>query len=123
EQANKILYQKELLINTVKTQETERNRISGELHDDVASRLNVMHINVHLLKKKIQDVPEVSKIIDQIESSLDESIERTRSISHELMPQLLKKFGFHYALHELVQSLNAPGTIQVESNDEFLCPL
>lgn len=123
EQANKIMYQNLLLLNTVKTQETERNRIAGELHDDVASRLNVMHLNVHLLKKKMDDNPEIAKIIDQIESSLDESITRTRTISHELMPQVLQKFGFHYALHELVQSVKGTGTIQIEASNDFLSPL
>lgn len=119
EKENKLLYQKELLTNTVKTQEAERTRISGELHDDVASRLNVMHLNLHLLKRKMHDDPAIHKIIDQIESSLGESIDRTRTISHELMPQILKKFGFHHALHELIQSLNGTGTIRVEFNDDF----
>lgn len=121
EQANKILYQNQLLVNTVKTQETERNRIASELHDDVASRLNVLHLNVHLLKKKVDSIPDLIKIIDQIESSLDESISRTRSISHELMPQVLKKFGFHHALYELGHSVNGTGTINVDIVDGYLC--
>ena len=121
-QENKINYQNQLLVNTVKTQETERTRISAELHDDVASRLNVMHLNIHLLKKNIGTMPEVDKIIDQLESSLGESIERTRTISHELMPQLLKKFGFHHALRDLAQTINATGTLQVEIYDSYILP-
>ncbi|MBK8623028.1 MAG: hypothetical protein IPN79_15060 [Saprospiraceae bacterium] len=122
-QASLIEYQKNLLINTVKTQENERNRIAAELHDDVASKLNVIHLNVHLLKTKWGFHPEQTVIIDQIETSLNESIRRTRMISHELMPPLLKKFGFHYTLHELVQSVNATGVISVLIEDIHHCQI
>ncbi|MBK9257724.1 MAG: sensor histidine kinase [Saprospiraceae bacterium] len=121
QQAIKIEYHENLLANTVKTQENERNRISGELHDDVASKLNVVHLNVHLLKKRIDNDPEVNKIIDQIETSLEESINRTRVISHELIPQVLKKFGFHFALNDLCQSVNVTGNVHFELEDEHLC--
>ena len=114
EQAAKIEYHKNLLLNTIKTQENERSRIAGDLHDDVASKLNVVHLNLHLLKKILGETPEHAKIIDQIETSLNEGIHRTRVISHELMPQVLKKFGFHYALHELAQSINVTGGLHME---------
>lgn len=123
EQANDIKYHKNLLLNTVKTQEIERNRISCELHDDVASGLNVIHLNIHLLKRKISDQPELKKIIDQVETSLNESIRRTRVISHELVPPLLQKFGFQHAFHELVRTVNATGVVQMNVEDEHLCSI
>jgi signal transduction histidine kinase len=121
EQANQLQYQKNLLLNTVKTQENERNRISAELHDDLGSRLNVIHLNLHLLKTKAHHNPEISQFIDQIETSLDEGIRRTRVISHELMPPLLRKFGFHNALNELAGSLNATGKIRIIVTDDHVC--
>jgi two-component system NarL family sensor kinase len=123
EQAAKIEYHKNLLLNTIKTQENERARIAGELHDDVASKLNVVHLNIHLLKKLSGNTPEHAKIIDHIETSLNESIHRTRVISHELMPQVLKKFGFHYALHELAQSINVTGSFHLFVKDSHLCEI
>lgn len=120
EQAAKIEYHKNLLLNTIKTQENERARIAGELHDDVASKLNVVHLNIHLLKKISGNTPELAKIIDQIETSLNDGIHRTRVISHELMPQVLKKFGFHYALNELAQSVNVTGGLHIEVTEAHL---
>ncbi len=120
---NELAFQKTLLINTVKTQETERDRISSELHDDIASKLNIIHLNIHLLKKKIKDDPEVEKLIDQIESSLKQSTERTRNLSHELMPQLLKKFGIHHALKEMANIINISQVVQLSIKSEHLIQL
>lgn len=99
-------FRKEMLLNTVKTEENERNRISKELHDDVTSQLSIINLNVHLLKQKMASNKDMFKIIDHIETSLKKSTERTRSISHELMPLILKKFGLHHALQELEDSVN-----------------
>lgn len=123
EQENKIVYHKNLLLNTVKTQENERNRIASDLHDDVASKLNVVHLNIHLLKKKLAGESEIEKIIDQIETSLQDSIHRTRMISYELMPQMLKKFGFHFAIHELSQTINATGSIHMDIRNIHMCEI
>jgi len=99
-------FRKEMLLNTVKTEENERNRISKELHDDVTSQLSIINLNVHLLKQKLASNKEMFNIIDHIETSLKKSTERTRTISHELMPLILKKFGLHHALQELEDSVN-----------------
>jgi signal transduction histidine kinase len=120
EQELEIKYQNELLQNTVKTQEDERRRIASELHDDVASKLNVMHLNIHLLKKSNYLSEAGLKLIDQIETSLTVSIERTRSISHELLPQVFKKFGIHHALKELEHEVNISQTIFFDIESEYL---
>lgn len=115
-----IKYQHELLQNTVKTQEEERRRIASELHDDIASKLNIIHLNVHLLKKGGYLSESDLKLVDQIETSLSVSIERTRSISHELLPQVFKKFGIHHALKELEHALNISQTIIFSIESEYL---
>ena len=78
----KIDFQKKLLESTVQTQEKERDRIARELHDDVGSKLNVIHINLHLLKKAIAKGNDIEQILDHIQSSLDESIQTSIDISH-----------------------------------------
>jgi len=118
EQQRELEFQKEMLINTVKTQEGERERISKELHDDVTSQLSIIHLNLHLLKQKVNTDGELSKIIDHIESSLKNSTERTRTISHELMPAILLKFGFHNALKELANNINLTEALDVNIIDE-----
>lgn len=118
QQQQELIFQKEMLLNTVKTQEAERERIAGELHDDITSKLNIIHLNVHLLKKQCNEAPEMLPFIDQIESSLTTSIERSRSISHELMPAIIKKFGLQFALKELINEIRSTGVLNINSTGE-----
>lgn len=114
-------FRKELLLNTVKTEENERNRISKELHDDVTSQLSIINLNIHLLKQKLSNNEDMFKIIDHIETSLKKSTERTRTISHELMPLILKKFGLHHALKELEDSVNITEVFHLDfTNDHII---
>ena len=118
EQQRELDFQKEMLLNTVKTQEGERERISKELHDDVTSQLSIVHLNLHLLKQKMNSNPELTSIFEHIEYSLKNSTERTRTISHELMPAILLKFGFHNALKELANGVNLTETFEVNIIDD-----
>lgn len=113
-------FRKEMLLNTVKTEENERNRISKELHDDVTSQLSIINLNIHLLKKKVKDNQEMFEIIDHIESSLKKSTERTRTISHELMPLILKKFGLHHALQDLEDAVNITEIFHLDINNDCI---
>lgn len=115
----KIDFQKKLLESTVQTQEKERDRIARELHDDVGSKLNVIHINLHLLKKAIAKGKDIEQILDHIQSSLDESIQTSRDISHELMPPVLSKFGIHSAMEDLENSINRTGVFKLAINSAF----
>jgi signal transduction histidine kinase len=113
-------FQNDLLINTVKTQENERDRIARDLHDDIASKLNIVHLNVQRLKEVIPKNQESNQMIDFIELALKQSTDRSREISHELMPPLLNKFGINHALSDLVHSIDIMGTISVSIKNDYL---
>jgi two-component system NarL family sensor kinase len=114
----KIDFQKELLESIIQTQEKERDRIARELHDDVGSKLNVIHLNLHLLKKAISKGQDTEQILDHIRTSLDESIQTSRDISHELMPPVLSKFGIHSAIEDLENAINRTGVFKLSINSE-----
>lgn len=120
EQELDMYYQKQMLLNTVKTKENERNRIAKELHDDVSSQLGIINFNLYALKKRIPQDDQISLLMDQISSSLKSSTERTRSISHELMPLMFRKYGIHETLKELTASINLTGEIELIIQDDFL---
>jgi signal transduction histidine kinase len=104
-QQQKLDFQKNLLDSVILTQEKERARIAKDLHDEISSKLHVIHLNMHLLKKKVKD-NDLEEVIENIETSLKSSIDRSRKISHELMPPILKKFGLEAALNDLVSEIN-----------------
>jgi signal transduction histidine kinase len=115
-QEKELIFQRELLENTVRIQEEERDRIAKDLHDEVASKLNIVHLNMHLLRKIVPDTPQAQEVISYMDTSLKESTQRTRTISHELMPPLLKKFGIHQVLEDLSYSVNATEQLHFELN-------
>ncbi len=122
-QEKELKFQEELLENTVRTQEEERDRIAKDLHDEVASKLNIIHLNLHRLRKMLPDTPEVREVMSYMDSSLKESTQRTRTISHELMPPLLKKFGLLETLHDLAYSVNATEQLDFSLKNEELLDL
>lgn len=120
EQQLRTNHQKELLISTVKTKEIERRRIARELHDDVSSQLGIINLSLYNLKKKVGNNMELLEILDQIEISLKSSAERTRRISHELMPLMLSKFGIHYVFEDLIRKINITGQILMTIDNSHL---
>lgn len=108
----KMGFQKEMLESTINTQENERSRIARELHDDISSKLNVINMNMNILNMKLKE-PDNKKLLTDITSSLNHSIERSRKISHELMPPILEKFGLQEAITDLTQQINFSGEIKM----------
>jgi len=111
---NEMTFQQELLYSNIETQEKERTRIARELHDDIGSKLNVINLNMRLLHRMHEKGDNTEEIEDHINTAIKSSIERTREISHELMPPILIKFGIHSALNSLATSINRTGEISVE---------
>ncbi len=109
----KMNFQKQMLTQTIETQEEERSRIAKELHDDLSSKLNVINLNVELLKLK-NDNLKSPEILDLISETLGESIERSRKISHDLMPPILENFGLGEALKDLARKINVSANIAME---------
>lgn len=108
--------QKMLLENTVTVQEKERSRIARELHDNIGSQLSVMNLSLNVLKSMSQFEDKEKEVINQISSSLSSSIETTRSISHELFPATISKFGINTALRALATKINKSGGLNLSLN-------
>ena len=109
----KMNFQKEMLESTINIQEEERGRIARELHDDISSKLNVINMNMNILKMKLEK-EENKKLVANISSSLRHSIDRSRNISHELMPPILEKFGLEEAILDHAQQINYTGELKME---------
>lgn len=92
-------HQKEMLRHSLIVQEQERARISGELHDGLASKLHV----VRLLLATDQEPADGTQ---QIKKLLDEALTLTRGISHELYPPLLEELGLRSALEDFLFPLH-----------------
>jgi two-component system NarL family sensor kinase len=92
-----LAHQKELLKSNIQTQEAERERISADLHDSLASKLNVARLM--LVSADSENTLPVKKIIDEV-------IESSRKIAYELYPQALSDFGLVQVIKDLLRSVS-----------------
>ena len=81
-------------------QENERKKIALFLHDTISASLSSagMHLNVFL--------SQYSSLPDEIIKTkfiLDETHDKVRDLSHDLLPTLLVRFGLLYALDDLCE--------------------
>lgn len=93
-------HQKEMLVETLKSQEVERNRLGTELHDGVGAMLSSIKLNLQVSQQKtgIEELTTICKY-------LDETIVQVRGISHQMMPIILKKYGLKRAIEDLVEKI------------------
>jgi len=94
-------HQEEMLKATLKSQEEERNRLGTELHDGVGAMLSSIKLNLQVANRK-NDLDDLKPVLGH----LDETIAQVRSISHQMMPIILKKYGLKQAIEDLFEKVN-----------------
>ncbi len=118
-QAMELRYQQELVERNLLTQEEERQRIASNLHDDIGSKLGVLHLTFHSMNRLPPDSPELSQRYAEIDQLIATTLNSVRRISHELLPPTLEDFGLLEALKELLEPLRKSSGIDIR----FECSL
>jgi two-component system NarL family sensor kinase len=104
--------QNELIKAAVRSEEIERHRISEELHDEVGAILSATKLylgNMHPETLQKADAPLYTKSLEL----LDESIEKIRSISHNLHSAILKELGLNEAIKSFIQKISQSDNLKV----------
>lgn len=94
-------HQQDMLSATLKSQEAERNKLGSELHDSVGAMLSSIKMNLQIIKRKSEE-----EGLDPVLSHLDETISQVRTISHQMMPIVLKKYGLKRAIEDLFEKVS-----------------
>lgn len=99
----------------IEGQELERKRIAKELHDGLGQSLTAIRLHLNALEsdvtqftRKNQDAFEKLKVI------LQTTTQEVKSISRDLMPNILQDYGLVKALEFLCQTINDTHTVQVQ---------
>lgn len=87
--------------------ESERTRIATELHDDVCNSLLALSMDVR------SSHAVTSGTFDRQLKMLEDTRQRLRSISHELMPPVFQYATLHEMLDDYVHHLQLPDTLSV----------
>lgn len=104
--------QREILKNTIQSQENERKRIAQDLHDEVGAMLSVVKLNVAMIERQTSD--KANTLAGETKSYLDEVITQVRGISRALLPPSLEKLGLNHALEELAGWVNKSDKIRMD---------
>lgn len=88
---------KELISNTIDTEERERKRIAMELHDSVGSQLSFLKVSIENSSKK--NPAEVVRQLDHLAKTV-------RRISHDMNPAVLEMEGLQTAINNLIEKVN-----------------
>lgn len=99
--------QQEITASIIDTQENERKKISGQLHDDVGGMLSLVSWQISSIltaeeytngkaQEKLEKATEVLK-------SISETI---RTLGHTLSPWAIQKYGLKKAITDLVHQIN-----------------
>jgi len=106
-------YQKGLLKSSLQSQESERERIAQDLHDEIGPVLSAVKINLNLLANKIKQSEDPTSLINDTLKDVDETIDTIRRISKDLLPATLKNFGLSPAFNELCVKINNPDFMKI----------
>lgn len=93
-----------LQVEVIKTQESERQRIAADLHDDLGGTLST-------IRRRISDLlsshkgSEIVRDLADIEHLVQKSNDDLRNISHNLMPPEFGRLGLSNALQQLIRTL------------------
>jgi signal transduction histidine kinase len=112
-QALELRHQQELVQHNLLTQEAERQRIAAHLHDDIGSKLGVLHLIFHRLRRAEPQSRDWDAMYEEINSLIGNTLNTARHISHELMPPTLEDFGLFEAIKELCAQIRQTGVVDV----------
>lgn len=99
----------------IDTQESERKRIAGDLHDSLGSLLSGIKLRLNGLKATTAlSQPEEEPLYREMLSQLDEAVEEVRRIAHNMSPVSLRRFGLQKTLQALIDPINTSNQIEAD---------
>jgi PAS domain S-box-containing protein len=121
-QAEEALKESEKQLRSLSSQlltaeETERKRISRELHDELGQSLTVMKLRLNFIEKNL--LKHQTELMQECEYGIqyiDQVIENIRRLSRDLSPTILEDFGLSAALRWLINNFAKSYVIKVNLN-------
>jgi PAS domain S-box-containing protein len=97
--------EKRMLETMIQTEEKEREKFAGNLHDEVGPLLSSLKMYISLLVET-GDKNKRTFIISQIQTLIKESITAVREISNDLSPHVLNTYGCITAINSFISLKN-----------------
>ncbi|MCL5030905.1 MAG: sensor histidine kinase [Bacteroidetes bacterium] len=104
--------QKQFTHNLILSQESERKRIAGELHDSIGQELLIIKNRALLGLEDICNDDSRRDHLSEISSLSSQAIKEVRQITHNLRPYQLDRVGLTKALQSLIERLQSSSEIK-----------
>lgn len=97
----------------LKGEEQERTRLAKDLHDGLSGMLSGIKYTLQNIKGNLIMSPENQQALERSIDMLDNSIKEMRRIAHNMMPEVLVRYGLDTALKDYATEINKTGIIKV----------
>ncbi len=95
-------------------QEEERSRLAKDLHDGLGGLLSGVKFSLRNMKDNLVITPDNMAVFERSLDMIDTSIRELRRVAHNMMPEMLTKFGLDEALKEYCNTVNATKLVTVK---------
>jgi len=106
--------EREILSTVIRTEERERERFAKDMHDSVGPLLSTIKLYVNELKSPNLATEERADFVNQTNEILDEAITSIRTISNNLMPRVIHKYGLIKAIESFCDKVNKTNKISIQ---------
>ena len=104
-----ILHQQDLATKAVmNAEDNERKRMATHLHDGIGQLLTAANMNISVLDDFKEDELNFTKVLSKTQDILSEAILDVRTLSHQIMPNMLIKNSLADALRDLISKTTSP---------------
>ncbi|MFW6292173.1 MAG: response regulator [Spirochaetota bacterium] len=103
-----------LVIRLTEAEDRERGRIAALLHDDLQQTLAGVKVHVDMAARRAGGDAFVAERLDTAVRLIEQAIDRSRTLSHELSPPMLKTRGLEAALRMLADEIGRLHGLRVD---------
>jgi PAS domain S-box-containing protein len=110
----------QLLRRLEEAQETERGRISRELHDQLGQAMTALKLGLQLVRKQGPFPPPTEQCVNQLEALADGMMRDLHRLAWELRPAALDDFGLDMALGRYAEEWAEQSGVKVDFHSKGL---
>ncbi len=98
----------------LKGEEQERTRLAKDLHDGLGGMLSGIKYSFQNMKENLILTPENAQAFERSIDMLDSSIKEMRRVAHNMMPEILVKYGLNVAMKEFCNEIDRSGVVRIK---------
>lgn len=99
--------------SVLKGEEQERARLAKDLHDGLSGMLSGVKYSLQDMKGNLIMTEENRQAFERSMDMLDSSIQEMRRVAHNMMPEVLVRYGLDAAMKDYVAEINKAGMVKV----------